>query len=53
MWQKIKCLFGHHQWVEVDRGETVYSPNLFYVQEKCLGCGERRTRFVYVGKVKK
>ena len=52
MWQKIKCFFGHHKWIELGRGETVYSPNLFYVQEKCLDCGERRVRLVYDGKVK-
>ena len=48
MWQKIKCFFGHHKWIEIDRGlqSSLYSSNLFYIKEKCFVCGERRIRFV-------
>ena len=50
MWQKIKCFFGHHKWIEIGRGKyaSLYSSNLFYIQEKCSVCGERRTRFVNI-----
>ncbi len=47
IWTLIKCLFGQHNWVEIDRGETPYYPNLIYIQFKCMNCGERTTKFFY------
>ena len=52
LWKLIKCLFGQHDWVEIDRDETPYSPNLFYVQFKCMNCGERTTKFFYTNNPK-
>ena len=40
--QKLKCLFGHHDWEEYVRSWNIHVHQLHQKMRKCLGCGVKQ-----------